>query len=106
MLTIDSFYLLQISYILFLISLLNIILNRKNILMILISIELMLLSLNINFTTFSIYFDDLYGHIAVLLILTIAASESSVGLAILVLIFKLKNSIQIQPIKKKLILKT
>ncbi len=64
------------------------------------SIELMLLAINLNFVIFSIYLDDITGYIFVLFILTIAAAESAVGLAILTIYYRLKNTIQIDKIKK------
>ena len=63
------------------------------------SIELMLLSVNLNFLIFSIYLDDIIGQLFVLFILTIAATESAIGLAILTVYYKLKNTIQIEKIK-------
>lgn len=64
------------------------------------SIELMLLAINLNFVIFSIYLDDITGYIFVLFILTIAAAESAIGLAILTIYYRLKNSIQIDKIRK------
>ena len=84
---------------LFLIGVLGLVLNRKNILITLMSIELMLLAINLNFVIFSIYLDDLTGYIFVLFILTIAAAESAIGLAILTIYYQLKNTIQIDKIK-------
>ena len=63
------------------------------------SIELMLLAINLNFVIFSIYLDDITGYIFVLFILTIAAAESAIGLAILTIYYRLKNNIQIDKIK-------
>jgi len=92
-------YILNIILILFLIGVLGIVLNRKNILIILISIELMLLAINLNFIVFSIYLDDVIGLLFVLFILTIAATESAIGLAILTIYYRLKNTIKIDKIK-------
>ena len=64
------------------------------------SIELMLLAINLNFVIFSIYLDDITGYVFVLFILTIAAAESAIGLAILTIYYRLKNTIQIDKIKK------
>jgi NADH-quinone oxidoreductase subunit K len=64
------------------------------------SIELMLLAINLNFIIFSIYLDDLAGYVFVLFILTIAAAESAVGLAILKIYYRLKNNILMDKIKK------
>jgi NADH-quinone oxidoreductase subunit K len=77
---------------------LGLVLNRKNILITLISLELILLAVNINFTLFSIYLDDILGQIFVLFILTVAATESAIGLAILTTYYKLRNTIQIDQI--------
>jgi NADH-quinone oxidoreductase subunit K len=63
------------------------------------SIELMLLAINLNFIIFSIYLDDLAGYVFVLFILTIAAAESAIGLAILTIYYRLKNTIRIDRIK-------
>jgi len=63
------------------------------------SIELMLLAINLNFVIFSIYLDDITGYIFVLFILTIAAAESAIGLAILTIYYRLKNNIRIDNIK-------
>jgi NADH-quinone oxidoreductase subunit K len=102
MLTININYLLNVTTVVFIIGLVGIVLNRKNILIILMSIELLLLSVNLNFAALSIYLDDITGQIFVIFILTIAATESAIGLAILTVFYRLKNSIQLEPIKKKL----
>ena len=102
MLSISINYILNITLILFIIGLAGIIFNRKNILIIIMSIELLLLSINLNFAAFSIYLDDIIGQIFVLFILTIAATESAIGLAIITVFYRLKNSIQLEPIRKKL----
>lgn len=86
---------LLISIILFLIGILGIFLIKKNIIIILMSIELMLLAININFVIFSIYLDDITGQIFALFILTIAAAESAIGLAILVVYYRIKGIISI-----------
>ena len=101
MITITINYILSITTFLFFIGLIGVILNRKNILTILMSIELLLLSVNLNFATLSVYLDDIIGHIFVIFILTIAAAESAIGLAIITVLYKLKNSIELEPIKKK-----
>jgi len=85
--------------VLFLIGVLGLVLNRKNILITITSIELMLLAVNLNFMLFSVYLDDVVGQVFVLFILTIAATESAIGLAILVIYYKLKNTIRIDKIK-------
>ena len=78
---------------LFIISLIGIVVNRQNILITLMCIELVLLSLNLNFIVFSIYLDDLYGQLFSLFILTIAASESAIGLAIIIIYYRIRGSI-------------
>jgi NADH-quinone oxidoreductase subunit K len=99
MIVININYILNIVIILFLIGVLGLVLNRKNILITIMSIELMLLAVNLNFVLFSIYLDDIIGQVFVLFILTIAATESAIGLAILVVYYKLKNTIRIDKIK-------
>lgn len=84
--------------VMFLIGLSGIYLNRKNILILLMSIELMLLAINTSFILFSILLDDVIGQIFALFILTIAAAESSIGLAILVVYYRVKGSIKIENI--------
>ena len=74
---------------------LGIVFNRRSILIILMCIELMLLSLNLNFIVFSIYFDDLFGQLFSLFILTVAASESAVGLAIIIIYYRVRGNISI-----------
>jgi len=86
---------LNLTSILFFIGLLGVVLNRKNILTILMSIEILLLAVNLNFAALSIYLDDIVGHIFVIFILTIAAAESAIGLAIITRFYNLKNSIEI-----------
>jgi len=102
MITITINYILILAATVFFIGLFGVILNRKNILTILMSIELLLLSVNLNFATLSIYLDDVIGHIFVIFILTIAAAESAIGLAIITVFYKLKHSIELEPIKKRL----
>jgi NADH-quinone oxidoreductase subunit K len=86
---------LVLSIILFLIGILGIFLIKKNIIIILMSIELMLLAININFIIFSIYINDITGQIFGLFILTVAAAESAIGLAILVIYYRIKGIISI-----------
>lgn len=90
---------LTINTILFLIGVLGLVLNRKNILIILMSVELMLLAINMNFVIFSVHLDDLLGQIFALFVLTIAASESAIGLAILVVYHKVRETIAIEKIQ-------
>ena len=99
MITTNISYILNIIIILFLIGALGLVLNRKNILITIMSVELMLLSVNLNFVIFSVYLDDITGYIFVLFILTIAATESAIGLAILSIYYKLKQTIQMDKIK-------
>ncbi|MCK5384711.1 MAG: NADH-quinone oxidoreductase subunit NuoK [Alphaproteobacteria bacterium] len=89
---------LILAAILFTIGVFGIFLNRKNVIVILMSIELMLLAVNINFVTFSSYLNDLTGQIFVMFILTVAAAEAAVGLAILVVFFRNKDSIAVEDI--------
>ena len=96
-------FILNVTSIVFFIGLFGIVLNRKNLLTILMSIELLLLAINLNFAAISIYLDDIVGQIFVLFILTIAAAESAVGISIITVFYKLKNSIELNSIKKKLI---
>ena len=93
-------YFLLVNTTLFAIGALGLVLNRKNILIIIMSIELMLLSVNLNFIVFSIYLDDVLGQLFVIFILTIAATESAIGLAILSSYYRVKNTIVIDKIKR------
>ena len=86
---------LILSSLLFLIGVFGIFLNRKNIIIILMSIELILLAVNINFVSFSFFLGDLTGQIFSLFILTVAAAEAAIGLAILVCFFRNKGSIAV-----------
>lgn len=83
---------------LFLIGIFGLLYNRRNILVVLMCIEIILLSVNLNFITFSIYLDDFLGQIFSLFILTIAAAESAIGLAILILYFRLMGHIRISDV--------
>lgn len=83
----------------FFIGLSGIFLNRKNVILILVSIELMLLSINFNFLVGSVYLDDRIGQIFALLVLTVAAGESSIGLAILVVYYRIKGTVSVELIK-------
>ena len=95
-----TFYLISVAILLFYIGILGLVLNRSNILKTIMSLELLLLAININFITFSIYLDDLVGQIFVLFVLTLSATESSVGLSILAVYYEHKNNITFDPIKK------
>lgn len=86
---------LVLAALLFAISVVGIVMNRRNIIVLLMAIELMLLSANINFVAFSHYLGNLHGQVFVLFIMTVAAAESAIGLAILVLLFRRKRSINV-----------
>jgi NADH:ubiquinone oxidoreductase subunit K len=81
---------------LFFIGLLGIILNRRNILLLLMSIEVMLLSVNLNLTQFSVSLDNVNGQIFALFVLTVAAAESAIGLAILVIYYRVRGTLSIE----------
>lgn len=87
---------LMLASILFVIGVFGIFLNRKNVIVILMSIELMLLAVNINFVAFSSYLGDLAGQVFTMFILTVAAAEAAIGLAILVVFFRNKGSIAVE----------
>lgn len=87
---------LILSSFVFVIGISGIFLNRKNIILILMSIELMLLSININFVVFSAYLGDLLGQIFSLFILTVAAAEAAIGLAILVVYFRNRDTVAVE----------
>ena len=81
---------------LFALSVIGIFLNRKNLIVLLMAIELMLLAVNMNFVAFSHYLGDMAGQVLVLFILTVAAAESAIGLAILVVLFRNRSSIDVE----------
>jgi NADH-quinone oxidoreductase subunit K len=89
-------YYLVLGAILFAISVVGIFLNRKNVIILLMAIELMLLAVNMNFIAFSSYRGDTAGQIFVFFILTVAAAESAIGLAILVILFRNLNTIDVE----------
>lgn len=89
---------LSVAAILFTIGVFGIFLNRKNVIVILMSVELMLLAVNINFVAFSAHLGDLTGQIFALLILTVAAAEAAIGLAILVVFFRNRGSIAVDDV--------
>ncbi len=93
MLTISHYLIL--AAILFCISVLGIFLNRRNVIILLMSIELMLLAVNLNFITFSHYLNDMAGQVFVFFILTVAAAEAAIGLAILVVLFRNLKTIDV-----------
>jgi NADH-quinone oxidoreductase subunit K len=96
--TIGLTHYLVVAALLFTIGICGIILNRKNIIVILMSVELILLSVNINLVAFSSYLGDLTGQIFALFILTVAAAEAAIGLAILVTYFRNRGSINVEDI--------
>ena len=77
----------------FLLGAFGLVLNKRNLILILMSIELMLVAINLNFIIFSVYLDDIFGQVFALYVLTIAAAESAIGLAIFTIYFKDKQSI-------------
>ena len=90
-----SHYLI-LGAILFAISVVGIFLNRKNVVILLMAIELLLLAVNINFVAFSHYLQDAAGQVFVFFILTVAAAESAIGLAILIVLFRNRRSINVE----------
>ena len=89
---------LTVAAVLFVIGIFGIFLNRKNIIILLMSIELILLAVNINFVAFSSYLGDLVGQIFTLFVLTVAAAEAAIGLAILVSFFRTRGSIAVEDV--------
>ena len=89
---------LTVSAILLTIGVFGIFLNRKNVIIILMSIELMLLAVNLNLVAFSAFLNDLVGQVFALLILTVAAAEAAIGLAILVVFFRNRGSIAVEDV--------
>jgi NADH-quinone oxidoreductase subunit K len=87
---------LSLGAALFALSIIGIFLNRKNLIVLLMAIELILLAVNTNFVAFSYYLNDMNGQVFVFFILTVAAAESAIGLAILVLLFRNKSTIDVQ----------
>jgi len=83
------------NFLLFFFGIFGIVFQRRNILIILICIELILLSVNLNYIVFSVYLDDFLGQLFSIFILTIAACESSIGLAILIIFFRIRGNISI-----------
>lgn len=98
MLEIGLAHYLTVSAILFVLGLFGIFLNRKNVIIILMSIELMLLAVNINFVAFSTHLGDLVGQIFAMFVLTVAAAEAAIGLAILVVYYRNRGSIAVEDI--------
>jgi len=98
LLTLSHF--LVLGALLFAISVVGIFLNRKNVIILLMAIELMLLAVNMNFVAFSHFLGDLSGQVFVFFILTVAAAESAIGLAILVLLFRNLRTINVQDLDR------
>ena len=97
MITLTHF--LVLGAILFSISITGIFLNRKNVILLLMAIELMLLAVNMNFVAFSHYLNDLSGQVFVFFILTVAAAEAAIGLAILVVLYRNHTTIDVQDLE-------
>jgi len=91
---------LVLGAILFSISVVGIFLNRKNLVVLLMAIELLLLAANMNFIAFSHYLGDLAGQVFVFFILTVAAAESAIGLAILIVVFRCRRTINVQDLDR------
>ena len=91
---------LTLGAIIFTIGLMGVFLNRRNVIIILMSIELMLLAVNINLVSFSIYLQSLVGQIFTIFILTVAAAEAAIGLAIIVVYFRNSGTIRVEEIDK------
>ncbi len=89
---------LTVAAILLTLGIFGIFLNRRNVIIILMSIELMLLAINLNFVAFSAYLDDLVGQVFAMFILTIAAAEAAIGLAIVVVYFRNRGTIEVEEI--------
>lgn len=96
--TIGLAHYLTVAAVLFTLGVLGIFINRKNVIVILMSIELILLSVNINFVAFSTFLGDLVGQVFALLVLTVAAAEAAIGLAILVVYFRNCGTIAVEDI--------
>jgi len=95
MMTLTLGHYLSLGAMLFALAVIGIFLNRKNLIVLLMAIELMLLAVNMNFVAFSHFLGDMHGQVFVFFILTVAAAESAIGLAILVLLFRNMNSINV-----------
>ena len=89
---------LTVAAVLFTLGVLGIFLNRKNVIVILMSIELILLAVNINMVAFSTHMNDIVGQVFALLILTVAAAEAAIGLAILVVFYRNRGSIAVEDV--------
>jgi len=96
--TIGLGHYLTVAAILFTLGIFGVFLNRKNVIVILMSVELILLSVNLNFVAFSAFLGDLVGQVFALLVLTVAAAEAAIGLAILVVFYRNRGSIAVEDI--------
>ena len=99
MLAVGLSHYLTVAAILFTLGIFGIFLNRKNIIVIMMSIELMLLAVSLNLVAFSVFLNDLVGQIFALLVLTVAAGEAAIGLAILVVVFRNRGTIEAEDIR-------
>lgn len=100
MMSIGLGHYLTVSAILFTLGIFGIFLNRKNLIVILMSVELMLLSVNINLVAFSSFLNDLAGQVFTMLVLTVAAAEAAIGLAIVVVFYRNRRSIEVEDINQ------
>jgi NADH-quinone oxidoreductase subunit K len=100
MINIELGHYLALAGVIFLIGVVGIFLNRKNVIIILMSIELILLAVNINLVAFSIYSNDITGQVFTFFILTVAAAEAAIGLAIIVSYYRAKGSIAVEDINE------
>jgi NADH-quinone oxidoreductase subunit K len=91
--TLNIFLFVFVAILVFFLGIFGIILNRRSVILVLLCIELILLSINLNFIFFSSYLDDFIGQLFALNVLTVAAAESAIGLAILVLYFRVQNNL-------------
>jgi len=98
MLEIGLAHYLSVAAILFTLGIFGIFLNRKNVIIILMSVELLLLAVNINLVAFSVYLNDLAGQVFAMLVLTVAAAEAAIGLAIIVVYFRNRGTIAVEDI--------
>jgi NADH-quinone oxidoreductase subunit K len=98
--TIGLSHYIAVASILFVLGVLGIFINRKNVIVILMSVELMLLAVNINFVAFSTYLQDLTGQAFTMFVLTVAAAEAAIGLAILVLYFRNRGTIAVDDLNQ------
>ena len=88
-----------VSVTLFVIGIVGFLANRKNILLLLLALEIMLLAVNINFVVFSVFLDDLLGQVFTLIVLTVAAAESALGLAILIVYYRVRGGIALDTVQ-------